>query len=168
MERTITPGQQRPAHVWGQRMCTMAATCLLSSHLNKTGTCIVIDIRKLAALDLAFLGPRIILTEFSLGVFGSFALGVLTLLRSHSMGGLALGSYLLLIGVNYVPLLLHAISIVRRNSVHFEIADEVTEKRMFRKYRRQSLLLLVPLVVPIVALAQRFHSGMPPDRVKHR
>lgn len=117
----------------------------------------MIDIRKLAALDLAFLGPRIILTEFSLGVFGSFALGVLTLLRSHSMGGIVLGAYLLLIGVNYVPLLLHAISIVRRNSAHYEIADEVTEKRrMFRKYRRQSLLLLVPLVVPIAALAQQY------------
>lgn len=125
----------------------------------------MIDIRKLAALDLAFLGPRIILTEFSLGVFGSFALGVFTLLRSHSMGGLALGSYLLLIAVNYVPLLLHAISIVRRKSARDEIADEVTEKRrMFRKYRRQSLLLLVPLVVPILALAQQFHSDMPPKR----
>jgi uncharacterized protein len=126
----------------------------------------VIDIRKLAAVDIAFLGSRLILTEFSVGVFGSLALGVFTLLRSHSLRGIAFGSYLLLIGVNYVPLLLHAISLARNNnSARDEIADELSEKRrMFRKYRRQSLLLLVPLVVPIVALVQWFHRSKPPQR----
>ena len=114
---------------------------------------------------LVFLGPRIILAEFSLGVFGSFALGVLTLLRSHSLRGIALGSYLLFIGINYVSLLLYAISLVRHNSAKDEIADELTEKRrMFRKYRRQSLLLLVPLAVPILALALAFHRNKPPER----
>jgi membrane protease YdiL (CAAX protease family) len=124
----------------------------------------LINIRKLAVLDIVFLGPWFILAEFSLGVFGSFALGFLTLLRSHSLGGIALGSYLLFIGLNYVPLLLHAISLVRHNSAHQEIDEELTEKRrMFRKYRRQSLLLLVPLAVPIMALAQLFHRSMPPQ-----
>jgi uncharacterized protein len=67
--------------------------------------------------------------------------------------------------VNYVPLLLHAISLVRNNSARDEIADELSEKRrMFRKYRRQSLLLLVPLAVPSVALAQWFHRSLPPER----
>jgi hypothetical protein len=64
---------------------------------------------------------------------------------------LALGAYLLCIGVNYVPLLLHAISLVRHGAANQEIADEMSEKhRMFRKDRRQSLLLLVPLVVLIL------------------
>ena len=67
---------------------------------------IVIDLRKLAAVDIAFLGSRLILTEFSVGALGSLALGVFTLLQSHSAGGIALGSYLLCIGINYVPLLL--------------------------------------------------------------
>src|SRR5882724_7225615 len=45
-----------------------------------------------------------------------------------------------------------------------EIADELSEKhRMFRKYRRQSLLLMVPLVVPILASVQR-HSWAPVTR----
>ena len=124
----------------------------------------MIDLRKLAALDIVFLGPRIILAEFSLGVFGSFALGVFTLLRSHSLGGIALGAYLLLIGVNYMPLLLHAISLVRHNGARDEIANQLTEKRrMFRKYRRQSLLLLVPLAVPILALVPAFHRTKPPE-----
>lgn len=74
----------------------------------------MIDFRKLAAVDIAFLGSRLILAEFSIGVFGSLALGVFTLLRSHSMGGIALGSYLLCIGINYVPLLLYAIRCASR------------------------------------------------------
>ena len=92
---------------------------------------IVIDFRKLAAVDIAFLGSRLILAEFSIGVFGLLALGLLTLLRSHSLGGIALASYILCLGLNYVPLLLYASP---------------------RAPRRQSLLLLVPLAVPILAL----------------
>ena len=89
---------------------------------------------------------------------GSVGLGVFTLLRSHSAGGIALGSYLLCIGINYVALLLYAISLVRGDSARCEIAEESTDKRrMFRKYRRQSLLLLVPLAVPILALVRELH-----------
>ena len=116
---------------------------------------VVIDIRRLAAVDLAFLGSRFILAEFSIGVFGSVGLAVLTLVRSHSLGGTVFGAYLLCLGVNYVPLLVHAIDLVRHGAAKQEIADELPERdRMFRKYRRQSLLLLVPLVVPVLAVAQ--------------
>ena len=124
----------------------------------------MIDIRRLAAVDIALLGSRFILAEFSIGVFGSLCLGVLTLVRTHSPGGTFFGAYLLCIGVNYVPLLLHAISLVRDGTAYREIADEMLEKpRMFRKYRRQSLLLLVPLVVPILAIIQ----GRSSDRKRH-
>ena len=113
----------------------------------------MIDFRKLAAVDIAFLGSRLILAEFSIGVFGLLALGLLTLLRSHSLGGIALASYILCLGLNYVPLLLYAISLVRLESARYEIAEEAADKRrMFPRYRRQSLLLLVPLAVPILAL----------------
>lgn len=74
---------------------------------------IVIDFRKLAAVDIAFLGSQLILAEFSIGVFGSLALGLLTLLRSHSVGTVTLGCYLLFVGINYVPLLFYATRIVR-------------------------------------------------------
>jgi CAAX protease family protein len=37
---------------------------------------------------------------------------------------------------------------------------------MFRKYRRQSLLLLVPLAVPILALIPAFHRNKTPERSK--
>jgi hypothetical protein len=117
--------------------------------------CVVIEIRRLAALDIAFLGPRFILAEFSIGVFGSLALAFLTLVRTHSLGGTVFGAYLLCIGINYVPLLVHAIDLVRHGTAKQEIADELSEeRRMFRKYGRQSVLLLVPLVVPILAIVQ--------------
>jgi len=121
---------------------------------------ILIDFRKLAAMDIAFLGPRVILAEFSIGVVGSLALGLLTLLRGHSGGAVALGFYLLLIGINYIPLLLYAIRIVHLGRASDEIADEQASKHgMFRKYRRQSLLLLVPLAVPMLALARELQQN---------
>jgi hypothetical protein len=36
----------------------------------------VINVRKLAALDIVFHGPKFILIEFGLGVFGCAALGI--------------------------------------------------------------------------------------------
>jgi hypothetical protein len=109
--------------------------------------------RKLAAVDLAFLGPRVVLPEFILGVVGPIGLGIWTIAKIPSMGGILFGVYLLLIGLNYVPLLWHAISLVRQGTAHQEISSEAEDKRkMFRKYRRQSLLLLLPLIVPAVAL----------------
>jgi hypothetical protein len=115
--------------------------------------------RKLAAVDLAYLGPKIILTEFALGVIGPIGLGILTLARNRSGGGLLLGCYLITLGINYVPLLVYAIGIVRGSSAMAELADEPDDRKaMFRKYRRLSMLLLLPLVVPIVILMQRRRS----------
>jgi len=123
----------------------------------------VIDFRNLAAVDIAFLGSRLVLAEFSIGVFGSLLLGLLTLLRSHSVGGTALGAYLLCIGINYVPLLLYAVGLTHFDSARYEIPEETIDKRrMFRKYRRQSLLLLVPLVVPILAAARELQQNPSP------
>ena len=66
-----------------------------------------------------------------------------------------LGAYLLSLGVNYVPLLLQAVSPVRTRSASREMAEEVANRTMsFRKYRRQSLYLLIPLAVPVLALLQ--------------
>jgi hypothetical protein len=122
----------------------------------------MLDARKLAAVDISFLGARLIVTEFAVGVFGPLALGALTLHKSHSGGGVVLGLYLLFIGVNYVPLLFHAIDLARHGTAREEIADEVADKRsMFRKYRRQSLLLLVPLIVPLSACFRRHASRSP-------
>jgi len=132
----------------------------------------MLNVRKLAAIDLQFLGAKLILTEFMAGVAGSAALGVLTLRagvqRFHSWKMAILGIYLMLLGVNYVPLLLHAFSLVRQGSPLQEIAGELGDKRAaFRKYRRQSLWLLVPLAVLVAAVVQerqRQRAAQPEDR----
>lgn len=54
----------------------------------------------------------------SIGVFGSLCLGALTLVRTHSLAGTFFGAYLLCIGVNYVPLLVHATSLVRHGPAY--------------------------------------------------
>ena len=116
----------------------------------------MVNLRRLAAVDLVFLGPKIILAEFGLGVAGPFALGMLTLWRSSSAAGAWFGAYLLSLSLNYVPMLAYALDMTRHGTAEMEIADELGDrKQLFRKYRRQSLLLLVPFAAPIIAARQR-------------
>ena len=119
-----------------------------------------INIRKLAALDIVFHGPKLILAEFVLTVGLSGALGVFCLsffFRSpdHPLLAIILGVVLLWITVNYVPLLIYAIGFVRHKNAESEVAFELAHKERYaRKYMLQSLLLAVPLVVPILAVVQ--------------
>jgi len=114
------------------------------------------SVRKLAAIDIAFLGPTFVILEFALGVVGALALGLFAAFRARSASGALIAAYLLSISINYVPLLLHAVSLRERRRAREEMADELTPdpRRTMRKYRRGSLLLLIPLVMPILALAQ--------------
>lgn len=119
--------------------------------------------RKLAAIDIVFLGSRFIIAEFAGGVILCVALGTFVLWRAGSVWQLLLGLYLIALGINYVPMLVYAVAIAGGKSARAELGDELTDKRRaMAKYRRQSLLLLVPLLVPIIALWQarrRAHSG---------
>ena len=120
----------------------------------------MIDIRKLAAIDITFLGPRVILAEFTLGVLGSFALGLFILLRSHTIWQMSLGWYITSLGINYVPLLAYAIVIVRHGSARTELGDELGHpERANFKYTFQSLALLVPLLVPAIAVSQEWRKA---------
>ena len=112
--------------------------------------------RKLAAIDLIFLGPKVIIAEFSAGVFLSSVLGIFVLVRGHhSLAQIVLGLYLISLSINYVPLLNYAIRISRAKSARAQLGNELDDKRVaMAKYRRQSLWLLVPMIVPIMALAQ--------------
>ena len=110
---------------------------------------------KLAAIDIAFLGARLIIAEYAIGVLLSVALGAFTLLRGGPHWQLAVGLYLVLLGINYVPMLVCAVAISKGGSTHAEIDDELTDEgRAMAKYRWQSVFLLVPLVVAITALRQ--------------
>jgi len=82
----------------------------------------LVNVRRLAAVDLHGLGPKIIIPEFALGALGAPALGVLTLLRSGSTTMIAFGILLIGLGLNYLPLLIHAIDLTRRSAAGVEIA----------------------------------------------
>jgi hypothetical protein len=122
------------------------------------------SIRKLAALDIVFLGFKVVFAEYLCGVLLYIVLGVFVLLRTNSVYQIVLGAYLIFLGINYIPMFLYALSIANREKARAEIADELTNRReAMSRYRRVSLLLLVPLLVPIVALAQgrRFARAHP-------
>lgn len=112
-------------------------------------------VRRLAAIDIAFLGSKFVLIEFALAIIALPGLGLLSLIRGHATWQVVLGAYMLLLGLNYVPLLLYAIAITRNHSAREELGSELDDREQaMRKYRRFSLLLLVPFAMPILAMLQ--------------
>lgn len=121
----------------------------------------MVNVRRLAAVDLHGLGPKIIIPEFALGALGAPALGVLTLLRSGSTTMIAFGILLIGLGLNYLPLLIHAIDLTRRSAAGVEIAGEASDSgALYANYRKQSLWLLLPFVVAAADVSQRIARGV--------
>ena len=113
----------------------------------------VINVRRLVALDITLHGPRFIIAEFGIGTPVIFGVGI-ALVWS---GPLFLGVYLLLTGINYLPLLFYAAVIVRKGDANEEVAEEMSQNRhMVRRYSLQQLLLFLPLVVFWLAVWQEF------------
>ena len=121
----------------------------------------LMNIRKLAALDIAFHGPRLILAEFALAIIICGTLGALSLsfffrTSDHPLFAGMIGLALSWIALNYIPLFLHALSLVKRQSAKLEVASELEDRKLItRRHGFQSMiLLLLPLVVPVLALVQ--------------
>ena len=116
----------------------------------------LIEIRKLAAVDMAWLGSKIIIAEYALGVILPLVLGVFTLRSTLSSPTsvtwqTALGIWLVTIAANYVPLLLYAVSIARAGSVEAEGRPEISHSR---RYGVQQIIILVPFFVVVIAVIQ--------------
>ena len=116
----------------------------------------VIQIRKLAAVDMLWLGKRVVLIEYALGVVLPLALGVLSVqkgLSQHDPTGfqMIMGVWLVAIAANYVPLLLHAVAIARSGAVEPEGRPELARAG---RYGVQQVMILVPLLVVGLALSQ--------------
>ena len=119
-----------------------------------------LDVRRLAAIDMW--GPAgarwrrwIILAEFLLGVFGGGALGLGLLSSGGGAGRTAIGLWLTGVAANYVPLSVHALTLVRPGALDAEIegADVPAE---LRHYTTAQLWVAVPLLlVPLAAAQQR-------------
>lgn len=110
-----------------------------------------LNVRKLVALDMTFLGTRVIVAEYAVGVVLGLGIGILSLLR----GVYWLGVPLLWIALNYVPLFLHSVDLARRGTARQEVAAELADLRNARSYSYRQLWILVPFAVVLLALAQR-------------
>ncbi|HEX6482824.1 MAG TPA: hypothetical protein VF043_28610 [Ktedonobacteraceae bacterium] len=119
-----------------------------------------INIRKLAALDIVFHGSRFILAEFMVAVVVPGALGTVSFVAffrnpQHPFAQLVVGCVLLWIAINYVPMLLYTINIIRGRSAEREVALELGHQDNYRrKYTVQALFLVLPLVIPALAIMQ--------------
>jgi hypothetical protein len=116
----------------------------------------MISIRKLAAVDMAAFGARVILAEYALGVVLPFILGLISL--RYGLAGwpqtevqAGVGAWLVSIAANYIPLFIYAFQIARAGTVRLEGQPELAR---VRRYSVQQVILLVPFLVVIVALAQ--------------
>ena len=117
----------------------------------------MIEVRKLAALDMAWLGTRLVLAEYALGVVLPAALGALSLglgIARHAelyqwlvLGGI----WLLTIAANYVPLFLYAVALARAGTVQEEAQ---AARPHIRRYVLQQVMILVPLLVLALSVAQ--------------
>jgi hypothetical protein len=119
----------------------------------------MIQPRKLAAIDLVFLGPTFVIAEFAIAVIAGLGLGWFVFARGHGSKSVLLGVYLLTLGLNYVPMFWCAVELNRQGKAHAEIEGELADRgRAMRKYRWQSLWLLVPFV-PIAAWFAQWGEG---------
>jgi hypothetical protein len=116
----------------------------------------MINIRKLAAVDMALNGTRFILIEFAIGIVLPLVLG-LNSIRSdlfgvvHSVWETALGFWLVGIAANYIPLFIYAVKIARDGTVKDEGDPEIARAN---RYTIQQFIIFVPLLVVILALIQ--------------
>jgi hypothetical protein len=128
----------------------------------------MIDVRKLAALDLVFHGPLFVLIEFGGALVVAGGLGALSLRSGLSGPGhpvvweIIVGAALASVALNYLPLLIHAVALVRSGTAREEVAAELEEaKSSSRRYGAQQFLLVVPLAVLVLAMAQALRHRTP-------
>jgi hypothetical protein len=119
----------------------------------------VIEIRKLAAVDMVWLGQRIVVGEYALGVLLPFALGLWSIRvgwQAHGIWQAVVGAWLMSISANYVPLFLYASSIMRAGTVEREGRAELARAK---RYGVQQTMILVPFMVVSVALVQEWRRN---------
>jgi hypothetical protein len=121
----------------------------------------MMNIRKLAAVDMVFHGARFILAEFAIGIFFPLLIGILSIRTGwfgsvRSIWETAFGTWLVAIGLNYVPLFIYAALIARAGTVQAEGRPEVANAK---RYGFQQAFILVPLMIVIMAIAQEMHPG---------
>jgi len=121
-------------------------------------TVALVDVRRLAALDMhglagSSLRRRFILAEFVLGAAGCVVVGLLTASRASGAGWRVFGVWLAGIGVNYVALAVHAVSLSRSGTHEAELAG-VDVASELRRYTYLQAWTAVPLLLAALTLLQ--------------
>ncbi len=117
-----------------------------------------VNVRRLAALDLNGMSGRprrrrLVLGEFVLATVLGVALGLWILVGTTNPGGRLIGAWAAGIGLNYLPLALHALSLLRPGALRAELAG-VDLGRELRRYSVLQAWVLVPLLFAVLALLQ--------------
>ena len=115
-------------------------------------TNLLFSVRKLVALDIYAHGYTFVLLAFGIGTPLLFLFGLWLI-----TAGQISGYYLTLVGFNYIPLLLYAIDIKRKNSA---VKEGKSEMASATQYGIRQFLLLIPLLVFVLAIIQEL------DRIK--
>lgn len=121
----------------------------------------IFDVRRFTALDMfgtagTLRRRRIICAEFVVGRPAAFLLGVLTL---HSQQVL-LGSCIIGIALNYLPLAAYAVKLLPSGELEAELTG-VDVRHKLRQAGTAQLLLLVPFVVVAAAAAVQLFRPRP-------
>ena len=132
------------------------------AHAGKT----LIDVRRLAAIDMygrhgSKRRRRLILAEFVLAAIDIPLLG-LTIVLAPALPRVFLGAYLIGVGLNFVPLALHAISMSRAGLLGTELAG-VDVAAELRRYTAKHLFIGIPLLVLTLGVAQFAMSRRTPS-----
>ena len=117
-----------------------------------------VDVRRLAAVDMhgvrgTTLRRRVIVAEFVLGAFVGTALGVAAAASASAIGWRLFGLWIATACLNYVPLALHAISLLRPGALDAELAG-VDVGQELRYYTKAQMWIAVPLLFVVLAIAQ--------------
>ena len=118
----------------------------------------LLDVRRLAAIDMygrhgSTRRRRPILAEFVLAAIDVPLPGLAMFLAASSALPALLGAYLIGVGLNYVPLALHAISMSRASRLDAELAD-VDVQAELKQHAAKQLFVGNPVLVLILGTAQ--------------
>ena len=115
-------------------------------------------IRRLAAVDMygahgTALRRAVIVSEFLAGAVVGTGIGVFAAVSASGLAWLLFGVWIAGACLNYVPLALHALSLLRPGALNAELRDtDVTEQ--LRYYTRVQVWIAVPLLFVALAIAQ--------------
>jgi hypothetical protein len=117
-----------------------------------------LDVRQLAAVDMVGGGSRwrrwVILVEFVAGCAGCLAIAVVLLLGAGSWLGVGIGLWFAGVGLNYLPLAVHAVTLARPGALDRELAGVDVRARL-RHYTLAQFWVFVPLALVVFALRRR-------------